>query len=157
MSELHAVVALETLGQLEHAMEKRAALVALYRRRLGEIPGIRFQQFLPGVRSTHNYFVMFIDAARFGLTAAALQRALEADGIVTRRYFHPPVHLQTMYREFAPSDPGALRNTMEVSTQVLCLPLFTHLEEASVESVCREILRVHQHAAEVRRALGEPA
>jgi len=42
---------------------------------------------------------------------------------------------------------------MAVSTQVLCLPLFTHLAESAVESVCREVRRVHEHAGEVKRAL----
>ena len=153
MSEIHAVIALETLSQLEQAIERRERLVALYGRRLGELPGIRFQEFLPEVRSTHNYFVIFVDEPRFGLSARELQQALEANGIVTRRYFYPPVHRQTVYRAYAPADDSHLRTTVEVAEQVLCLPLYTHLEADDLEAVCREVRRVHYHAQAVRRAL----
>ena len=152
LSEIHAVVALETLRNLESAIERRARLVARYRERLSELPGITFQEFLPGVRSTHNYFVMFVDSSRFGLSARELHQALQADGIVTRRYFYPPVHRQTFYRAYAPPDEARLATTVAVSEQVLCLPLFSHMVEEAVETVCRQVRRLHQHAEAVRCA-----
>lgn len=153
MSEFHAVVASATFAQLERSIARRETLVALYRRRLEALPGVRFQTFQPGVRPTHNYIVIFVDGARFGLAASELKAALERAGVVTRRYFHPPVHRQTLYRPYAPADESRLSQTMRVSEQVLCLPLFTHMSEESVERVCLEVRLLHEHAAETRRAL----
>lgn len=155
MSEFHAVMALFGLGRLDDAIERRAGLVERYRAGLEGVPGIGFQHIRPGDRSTHNYFAVTVEPGPFGLHVAELGRALEAENIGCRRYFFPPLHRQRIYAGKG-GDASKLQNTDRVADRVLCLPLYTHLEEGDVDRVCQVVAEIQEQAPEVRRALEGP-
>jgi dTDP-4-amino-4,6-dideoxygalactose transaminase len=152
MSEFHAVLGLFGLERLEMAIERRTAAVQHYRDLLGAVPGIRFQEVQPGDRCTYNYFALVLDPEAFGLTSSELLQALEAENIGSRRYFHPPLHRQRIYAGEEMHN-GSLRTTDEVSNQVLCLPLFTHMETSQIEKVCEVIADIQRQAVAVRDSL----
>ena len=132
LSELHALMGLLMLDDLGERQARRAAVAALYRAQLADVPGV----VLPapprdGVTVNHSYFVVRIQAARFGRSAAALVPELAARGIGTRRYFHPPLHRMPAF------DTGAHMPVAEaVSEEVLALPIGAALTDAEVERVC---------------------
>jgi dTDP-4-amino-4,6-dideoxygalactose transaminase len=144
MSELHALVGLKNLGNVEKCLKTRRKLIALYQGLLKNIKGISFQEVLPGNKSSGNYMVIFIDEQGFGMSRDKLYEALKEENIETKKYFYPAVHLQKAYRAFRQAYEGKLPVTEKASRTGLALPLYGHMEPVSVEKVCGAIVRLHK-------------
>jgi dTDP-4-amino-4,6-dideoxygalactose transaminase len=113
MSELHALVGLKNLGNVEKCLRTRRELILLYQGLLKDIDGISFQEILPGNKSSGNYMVIFIDEKRFGMSRDKLYEALKEENIETKKYFYPAVHMQEAYRAFREAYEGKLPVTVE--------------------------------------------
>jgi dTDP-4-amino-4,6-dideoxygalactose transaminase len=120
-------------------------LAALYRKELGELPGIGFVEAMPGARSSHKDFSITIDPTKFGMTRDALRRALAAKGIETRAYYDPPCHRQTAYEHFY-DRMRPLPVTDMLSARSLALPIGAQVDEAIVGEVCDVIANAKQVA-----------
>ena len=146
LSELHAAMALESLGDLDEHLAHRRRLVAAYSAVLEELPGLRVQYVAPDDESTHKDFTIVVDEAAFGVDRDTLVAALRAEGIDTRCYFSPPVHRHTAYRS-GPDD--YLPRTDWLAARVISLPLWRDLDAETVETVAGVVARVHHHAEEI--------
>ncbi len=144
MSELHAAVALESLADLAETAAARSAIAQRYSERLAGIPGIAVQQIDPGDVSSWKDFTIQVDEATFGTGRDALVAALRAEGVDTRCYFDPPVHLQQSHATGA-----RLPITEAVAGRVISLPIYPALPLASVDVISDAVALVHEHAAAV--------
>lgn len=149
LAEFNALMALHSLRRLEAGAQRRNEVAALYRKELGDLPGIGFQSVRPGDRCSFKDFSITVDADAFGLTRDELAACLAAENIDSRKYYDPPVHRQTAYRRFAP-EPGALPNTERLAACSLSLPIWSHMDDETVVRICRAIRRCHVFAGEVR-------
>ena len=147
MSEFHAAIMLAGLPRLESYVLARAHLVELYKQRLGHLPGLRFQEIRPGVRSSNKDFPIFIEAKAFGLHRDQLQKALLAEGIPTRAYFDPPGHQLTAYKQELD-----LPVTAQMCAEVLCLPISSLMVDEEAERVCQCLLELHRQAPALAQA-----
>ena len=145
MPELSAATALASLEILDEVSERRNQLALVYRRELGELPGIGFVETMPGARSSHKDFSITVDPTRFGMTRDALRRALAAKGIETRAYYDPPCHRQTAYEHFH-DRMRPLPATDMLAARSLALPIGAHVDEAVVGEVCDVIANAKQWA-----------
>ena len=145
MPELSAATALASLEILDEVSDRRNQLAAVYRKELGELPGIGFVQTMPGARSSHKDFSITVDPTRFGMTRDALRRALAAKGIETRAYYDPPCHRQTAYEHFH-DRMRPLPATDGLSARSLALPIGAHVDESVVGEVCDVIANAKQWA-----------
>jgi dTDP-4-amino-4,6-dideoxygalactose transaminase len=66
----------------------RNHLVSLYKKYLSHIPGISFQKINPSGKSSYKDFAILIEPS-FGSPRDLLYKALEAEGVTTRKYFIP--------------------------------------------------------------------
>jgi dTDP-4-amino-4,6-dideoxygalactose transaminase len=151
MSELHAAMALESLGELDEHLAARRTLADRYAEGLGTVPGIAAQRVAPGDASTWKDFTVSVDAAEYGVDRDALVTALRAEGVDTRCYFDPPVHRQQAYAAPAPT---ALPVTERVASSVVSLPLYRDLAPVTVDQIVDVVERVHLRAREVAAATG---
>lgn len=154
MSELHAVVGAASVRRLDAVVKRRNELVEVFRRATRDLPGLDLVTVAPGRRSTWKDLTILIDAAVFGLSAPVLARALDAEGIDTRRYFDPPCHRQKAYADCPPDQD--LPATEGFTSRVLTLPLHTTMADAVVRRVAVCLHGLHQSAAAVSRTL-QPA
>lgn len=152
MSELHAALALEGLADFEVNLRRRRAIAERYRLGLADIPGLRIQAVDPADSVTYKDFTIAVDADAFGLERDALVAALRAEGIQTRCYFWPPVHLQQAYADVSEAE---LPVTTQVARSVVSLPIYPDLADDSVETVARTVAALHVHARAVNAA-GHP-
>lgn len=152
-SEFHALLGVLCLRRLEENIARREQLVARYRDGLRDLPGLRFQKIAEGCRSTHNYFAVRIEAARFGLSNRQLQRALATERIASKIYFYPPLHRQSHFRD-VPGIQGPFPNTEKVCAEVLCLPLFTHMADSTLDRVVETVRSCQAHADALQGRLG---
>jgi dTDP-4-amino-4,6-dideoxygalactose transaminase len=134
MSELHAATALASFEDLEERIARRNELAERYHKVLGDLPGISFPAVAEGDRSTYKDLTILIDAERFGSDAASVAKALDAEGVQTRRYYSPPVHRQRAYRSLVPAN-GPLPVTDDAAAKVLTLPLFTSMRDEQVDAL----------------------
>jgi len=135
MPELSAATALASLDILDQVSDRRNQLADLYRRDLGELPGIGFVELLPGAHSSHKDFSITIDPTKFGITRDALRRVLASRGIETRAYYDPPCHRQTAYEHFH-DRMRPLPATDMLAARSLALPIGGHVDEGIVRDVC---------------------
>ncbi len=142
MSELHAAMALETIGSLDERIVHRNRTAALYRSSLADEAGIDFPAVREGDRSTYKDLTLLVRDAPPALRDT-IATSLAEDGIETRTYYAPPVHRQFAYRMNG-SGHAYLPVTESVCDQVLTLPLWDDMPDQVVDHVC----------AAIRRAIG---
>jgi dTDP-4-amino-4,6-dideoxygalactose transaminase len=154
LSELHAAVALESLALLPEHLAIRRSIAELYREGLAGLPGITPQLVDPGDDSTYKFFTVQVDADRFGLERDVVVEALRLEGIDTRCYFSPPVHLQQAY---ARRRAVSLRATERLAARVLSLPLSGGLQPGQAAAVVEALAALHGHAGEVAGSVSAAA
>jgi dTDP-4-amino-4,6-dideoxygalactose transaminase len=142
MPEINAVMGLHSLRRLEEAARRRNALVSLYRKELGRLPGIGFQLIRAGDRCSYKDFSITVDPDAFGLTRDELAAALAERNVDTRAYYDPPVHQQTAYRQHWDGRP--LPNTDRLAERSLSLPLWSRMDDELVRGICRAVSAIHQ-------------
>ncbi|MGH2722681.1 MAG: DegT/DnrJ/EryC1/StrS family aminotransferase [Actinomycetota bacterium] len=140
MSELHAALALRSLATLDERVARRNELAARYRSSLAGVPGVSFPHVEPGDTTTFKDLTILVDPEAFGADAGCLAVALGAEGIDTRRYYFPPVHLQRAYR--GAGGGGELAVTEWAAARVLTLPMWEEMTEAQVDRVAEAIGRI---------------
>lgn len=156
MPEINALLGQFSLLKLEPSALHRNELAELYQERLSRLPGLSFHQVRPGNRSSYKDFSIIVDPDTFGLTRDELALALEAENIDTRKYYDPPVHRQTAYRQYAPPD-DTLPQTQMLSARILSLPIWSDMERSVVDRICTAIERAHEFAEQIRTSLADGA
>lgn len=153
MSELHAAVALESFAGLDEHVARRAELVDRFDAAIAGVPGLRVVRPAEGDTSTFKDLTIVVDRHTYGIDANGLQRALKAEGIDSRRYYHPPIHRQAAYAERWPTR-RPLPVTEELAGSVLSPPLWSHMADATIERVADAVVEIHRHATEIAAAQG---
>src|SRR5262249_31671025 len=87
MPEFNALLAQQSLADLESASRRRNEIAAAYQSHLKHLPGIGFQKVRAGNRSSYNMFSISVRAPEFGLSRDELRAALAAENIETRSYY----------------------------------------------------------------------
>jgi dTDP-4-amino-4,6-dideoxygalactose transaminase len=140
MSEFNAALALTGLPLLEAKVTRRNEVARLYTERLAELPGLRFQAVHPEDVHTFKDYSIHVKPEEFGLDRNELAAALLADNIETKKYFYPPLHKQTLYKQFKTVDLPA---TDFVADNILSLPIYEALSNETIERVADSIHRIH--------------
>ena len=91
-----------------------------------------------------------VDGDVFGCSRDTVVAALKADGIDTRPYYSPPVHRQTAYAELG---PFGLPVTDRLASQVISLPIWSHMPLETIDRICEAVERMHEHGAALEKAV----
>ncbi len=140
MSEFHAAIAIESLLLLSDSVRVRNEMVRLYTKRLSEIPGISFQYVPDEHVSTYKDFAIIIDKEVFGMDSGELITKLENEGIYSKRYFYP-IHKMGVYQSINHRAEG-LTNTVKLANNIICLPIYSHMNTDTIEKICFTIFRI---------------
>ncbi|HZD58743.1 MAG TPA: DegT/DnrJ/EryC1/StrS family aminotransferase [Anaerolineales bacterium] len=151
LPEFSALMGLRSLNDLESAAQSRNVTADIYHERLGTIPGIGFQQVRPGDRNSYREFSITIDSQAFGLDRDELVEALSAENIDSRKYYEPPAHRQTAYRQFF--DGSSLPNTEWLSSHSVSLPMWSHMDQDVTLGICEAIQRINESAQAIHQKL----
>ena len=150
LDEMSAILALSTLEKIDERIDSRKELAGIYHLELESIDGIQFQSVLEGCEFNHSFFAIEIDPERFGVGAATLRERLSAAGIEAIRYFYPPVHKTTAYKDF---NNLKLENTERLSQNILCLPMHSKLDRGQLRRVCDTIKSIHKAANKAKSSV----
>jgi dTDP-4-amino-4,6-dideoxygalactose transaminase len=134
LSEVGALLGQLRLAEYDQVMDRRAALVQLYR---AALPELTFQPEQPQ-RQAHQFASALLPPDLQG-HRAAIQVAMAVEGIGTASYFSPHLAEQDYFVETAVSGP--LPVTRSVASRIISLPLFDTMTEQQVVTVTNALLR----------------
>jgi len=134
MSEIHAAMGLRVLDRLDDEIDRRLRLSEIYAKRLAQFDGLTVAA---GTGPSAQYFVLRVDAQRFGSSRDALHQDLRELNIISRRYFYP------LCSDIAPysAHPSArhLPNAERAATECLALPFHGGMDEDEIHTICDAI------------------
>jgi dTDP-4-amino-4,6-dideoxygalactose transaminase len=134
MNEMQALMGLLVLDHLPDALRRRQAVAAVYRERLGRIPGIRPPP-APPAGLAWNYAYQPIEVLPpFPLDRDALYEGLKRFNVFGRRYFYPLLTDFPCYRDRPRRDP--LRVAEGAARRILALPIHHDLAVGDAHRVC---------------------
>jgi dTDP-4-amino-4,6-dideoxygalactose transaminase len=132
MSELHAAAGITTLEVLPAIIAANRHCYERYEERLAAVPALRMVRTDTKGLSNYQYVVIEIDPAS-GIERDAVVRALHAENVYARRYFHPGCHWS------APYASGAHRPNLPVTdatcARVIVLPSGPSVDDEAVDAV----------------------
>jgi dTDP-4-amino-4,6-dideoxygalactose transaminase len=132
MSELHAAMGLCILPKVNDIIAYRKECSGWYDEQLKNCP---LQRPVPSVGIEYNYgYYPVIFHSREVMMR--VRRVLLDNGIGPRRYFHPSLNMLPFLK---PELKRACPVSENISSRVLCLPLYAGLNRAEVEVVCNLI------------------
>jgi len=138
MNELQAAFGLLQLKHIDGALSRRAEVDHLYRELLADVVGVSCLEIPPGTLANYSYFPIFLDDD-YPISRDDLNERLREDRVIARRYFYPLIAEYAMYRGLPSAAPENLPVAMQISRQVLCLPIYPSLESSIVEEISRII------------------
>ena len=137
MNEFQAAMGLCNLRHIDDELASREVAFRQYDRRLGGIKGLRPLRCVEGLKQNFAYYPILVEPETFGMDRNQLAQKLGEAGIFARKYFYPLVSENKAFDADMTADtPQAL----EFSRNVLCLPMYAHLEVADVDRICDVIL-----------------
>jgi len=138
MNEIQAAYGLLQLKTFENQVNKRKKITKQYRSELNEVSGIRFFEDAENVKHNYSYFPIFIDK-NYPLSRDDLYFKLKENNIFSRRFFYPLISQFSMYSGLPSANSLNLPVAENTSKQVICLPIYSELDSASVNRVIRII------------------
>lgn len=130
-SELHAAMGLCLLPEMKKIMNRRKELSRLYDQLLDAMP-LKKPVISSGVEYNYGYYPVIFSTELKLLEAKA---ALNTEKIFPRRYFYPSLN-KLNYVDIQ-SCPVA----DEISSRVLCLPLFYEMQDTDVQRIVSIIIK----------------
>ena len=150
LGEPGAALGLVQLADIDSFISNRNAFVTQYKSLLEKVPGITFQNIPDGYQSSHKDFSIFINADDFGMNRDQLVKTLEAENIMTKNYFYPPLNIIKPYAEHKDLH---LPITKEKSESVVSLPIYNYMNNNDIQTIAGAIISAHQYAKEILDAL----
>lgn len=126
-SEFHAAMGLAVLPYIQQIISKRKAISALYDTLLLSDELFKPVPLISTVPNYGYYPVVFKSED----VLLKVKEALASEKVYTRRYFYPSLN-NLPFLNHMQSCPVS----EDISSRVLCLPLFTELKQDEVEKIC---------------------
>lgn len=142
MNEFQAAMGICNLRHIDEELQKRQKVVEYYRERLEGVKGIQLNPIQKAVHPNYAYFPVVINAKEFGVNRNEVFEELKAHDIYARKYFYPLTSAFECYnkRYNASLTPTA----MEISKNVLTLPLYADLNIENIDNICKLILSMQK-------------
>lgn len=138
LTEFAAAMGLCNLRHLDEQIALRKKAVERYRERLSGKSGIILCGEQSGVTSNYAYLPVQIVPEQFGANRDEVADRLAQQNVFARKYFYPLTSAFPVYRErFTIQDTPIAE---EISSRILCLPLYADLSVEDVDRVCDALL-----------------
>lgn len=133
MNEFEAAMGLCVLDDIEEIKEKRKAITENYRKELKDL--VLFQEQNENATQNYSYFpVVFSNEEEL----LKVQKALNEQNIMPRRYFYPSLDTLTYIEP-----KQECKISRDISKRILCLPIYAELEETiqyKIISIIKEVI-----------------
>lgn len=137
-NEFCAAMGICNLRHISDEILKRKTVVERYRSNLRNIDGIRLNTIQEDVESNYAYFPVIFDPDSFGSNRDEVKNKLAENGIGSRKYFYPIINEFGCYKNEYSSYTTPI--ALNISKNVLTLPLYSDLELKDVDRICEIVL-----------------
>lgn len=127
LSEVNAAFGLVQLKHIDRYIAQRKEIDSFYKKSLREIPGIRCLEYPANIVNNYSYFPIFVEKS-YPLTRDELLQLLADKNIIARRYFYPLISNFKYYSSLKSANPNNLPIANEISSKILCLPIYPNLD-----------------------------
>lgn len=141
MDEVRSAYGLLGLQFVDNAIANREKTALKYRELLHNIPGIKFLDKIPHIKSNYSYFPIFINPIEYGMTRDELYEKLKSDNIYGRRYFYPLISTFSTYKGLESSRHDNLPIATKIANSVICLPMHHELNEEDINRIINIIIK----------------
>ncbi len=138
MNEYCAAMGLCNMRHIDGEIASRGEAYKKYTELLSGIDGIKLLPLRDGLKQNFAYFPVLFDNNSFGKSRDDIAAALADEDIIARKYFYP---LVSSNKEFGKDLSHLTPIAKEFAENVLCLPMYAHLDPADVEKICKIILK----------------
>ncbi len=142
LNEVHAAMALASLDELEAQVLRNRARYRVYQEALRPVSGVRLLAFDETERCSFKNIVVEL-TAEWPLTRDSTVKFLNAEGVLARAYYSPPLHLKTTAYETV---SGRLPETEKLSSRFMLLPCGHMVEHEDLRMIA-DLLRFIQENA----------
>ena len=139
MNEIQSAMGLLQLKYIDQSVKKRNLVAEHYRKGLKSIKGIEYLPERNNVNYNYAYFPIFINEKEYGMSRDTLYNKLKENNIFGRRYFYPLISQFDEYVRLPSSRASNLQKAVEMSKQVICLPIYPNLDTEDVKLVIKII------------------
>lgn len=134
MNEVQAAFGLLQLKYINNALDARMHIYEKYISSFSNIPQIRMLKNIDGIDWNYAYFPIFLEECPDGMRDT-IYNELKERNIYSRRYFFPLISSFPMYRGLDSSHSDNLPVATDISSRVLCLPIYPDLSSHEQERV----------------------
>lgn len=135
-SEFHASFGLANLKYIDKIIEKRKFLTDVYDQKLKNLKAFK-PLWHPLANLNYAYYPIVLESEELLLK---VKKELDLNEIFTRRYFYPSLASALPYLETV-----NLEVVEDISSRVLCLPLYYDLTFEEIDLLCRIMLRIQNN------------
>ena len=137
MNEFEAAMGICNLRHLDEELSLRGAVFERYCERLDGVPGLTITHTDKDTTPNFAYYPVLVAAEVYGCGRDALMQRLAEHDVSARKYFYP---LTSENRAFGQNCECATPAAKYYSENILCLPMYAHLEKADVDRICDIII-----------------
>lgn len=138
LNEFCAAMGICNLRHVDEEISKRKFVAGRYHERLGNIEGIRINNYDVDVKPNYAYFPIVINPEIFGASRNEVFDVLESNGIGARKYFYPLTNtFSAFHRKY---DVNETPVALHISKRVLTLPIYADLKMEEVDRICNLII-----------------
>ncbi|MFL5736001.1 MAG: DegT/DnrJ/EryC1/StrS family aminotransferase [Actinomycetota bacterium] len=136
IDEMSAALGVAQMRRVEEILGRRAEVARWYREELASVQELRLPETAPWADPA--WFVMHLRVENATIRDALMEH-LERDGIETKAYFDPPIHLQPAYDD--QETPPPLPITEQAARTSLIVPFFSTMTREQVGTVRDSLTR----------------
>ena len=137
MNEFQAAMGLCNLKHIDDEIESRGVAYKRYDERLSGVKGLKLLSLHDRLKQNFAYYPVLFDKEAFGKSRDEVVALLAENGVVARKYFYPLVSANKAFgKDLTVLTPIA----KGFSENVLCLPMYAHLDISDVDKICDIIL-----------------
>ena len=134
MSEINCAFGLLQLKYVDGAIARRKEIDAAYRRGLAGTQGLKCLEGSGELVANYSYFPVLVQPG-YRMSRDALYDYMKSSGVHPRRYFYPLITEFPMYEDFPSSNRDLLPVATRAAGEILCLPIYPDLDDASVQRI----------------------
>lgn len=140
MTEVSAAVGLANLKYIDMILDRRRSLYECYLEQLRSCSELTFQSFEPSEYNYSYFPILFRDEEQL----LNVCKILNDNNIFPRRYFWPLLNDMPAFCDARIA--GQLTNASDISSRILCLPLYPDLNRDDVDLICSLLISSLKYA-----------
>ena len=133
LDEMSCAMGVEQLKKIDFITNKRREIAATYTKKLESVKGVITPYIDP--KADPTWFVYSL-RTQDNVDRNKMVDYLNENGVSSKAYFYPPIHMQPIYKEMYGFKGGELPVTEKISNTAFILPFFVDITEEQIEQVC---------------------